>query len=477
MKNLFKRIAILLIVTLLAPTIFNLVPSLKGMTAAEAYAATQKATLGKSKVTIGVVSSPEYVIVNNQPETATYTYSSANKKIATVNEYGFINGVSKGKTTITVKEKNNGTITEIGKISVTVVGPAISKKSVDVGVNNYTYPPINYMNFEAVYKYKSSDTKIATVDEYGGITGLKLGKATISVTETYKGKTTKVGAFTINVTNGKITQKQIEIPVNQGPYTDIPIACRNYEATYKYKSANTKIATVNKDGYVTGVKEGTTTISVTETYNKKTVKVGSIKVKVVQPSLDPKVKSVDIGINSSNSFFNLFNINYYNINAEYTCESADTSIISTGSEVDQWGYENFLIKGVNYGTTTLTVYEKLGGKKRKVGTIKATVKDIPATDLYFYTYGFEEENGKLTKTYYLEEDYSGSSLMDYFSKEPYNSTTPILFTSGDESVVKVSENGVVTPIAEGQALVTVSCGKLNFEIYINVSPGYNEEYY
>lgn len=70
-----------------------------------------------------------------------------------------------------------------------------------------------------------------------------------------------------------------------GATVKIEINNKKDKATYSYKSSNTKVATVNKSGTVTGKKAGTAAITVTETYNKKKTEVGKLQV-TVQPDLD-----------------------------------------------------------------------------------------------------------------------------------------------------------------------------------------------
>lgn len=464
MKRFFQRIAILLVVTLLAPTLFSFIPSLDGLTSAQVSAKAAKAEIGSKEITVGIAGSPEYIFIKNMRDDAVYTYTSANKKIATVNEYGIIKGVAKGKTTIMVKETLNKKTTEVGKITVNVVGPKLHAKKMDVGIESGTYVQIDYMNWNAEYTYKSSDSKTVKVDQYGYITGVKYGKATVTVTEKYKGKSTKVGTITVNVVNGKLADKEITIPVSSYSSASVIIDCYNPKATYSYKSANSKIAKVSKSGEITGVKKGTTTIAVTETYNKKTVKLGSLTVKVVGASIDSSTKNIEIGINSTYYLTNVIYLKYANWDAVYTCKSSDESIVWAGQDADGYGYQ---IKGVGLGTATLTVYEEYKGEKSKVGTVKVTVKEIPVTDFSFNTYWLDEVDGKYVATFYMD-DYWSRNLYDYYYKYPYEATTPVTYASSDETVATVSEDGTLNLVGAGEAEITITCGKFSFKFTVIV---------
>lgn len=467
MNKRVKRIAILLILALLAPAFLSFVPSMKSLTTAEVSAATTRSKLGINKLTIGVNSSPEYVYIENYDGNATYTYSSSNKKVAVIGEYGTINGVSKGKATITVTEVLNGTETELGKIAISVVGAALYSKELKVGVKDGQYIFVNYSNNKAEYKFKSADTKTATVDKFGCVTGVKKGKTTISVTEILNGKTTKLGSVTVSVISAELAEKEFEVPVNQVGYYGVYLKYQNPDAVYKYKSAYTKILTVDKYGLITGIKVGSTTISVTETYNKKTVDVGTVKINVVEPYLDPVQGDVIIGINSSNYISDIAFIKYLNWEATYTCEAKDSSIVSTGYEENIWGDTNFKINGVSLGTTTLTIYETVKKVKRELGTIFVTVKEIPLNYFGFDSYAFEEVNGLPTKTFILGEN-SFDSIMYFFYTDPYNTTVPKIYTSNDEKIVTVDNQGVVTPVGPGTTTITASCGDTSYQLQVIV---------
>ena len=199
MKNLLKRIAVLLVIALLAPVVLPSVPMLNGLSNVEVYAASKSASVNLDSATIGIASSPEYIYIDNEKADAKYTITSKDKKIAKVNKYGEIIGVSLGKTTVNITEKYKGKVKTVGKVSITVVGPKFDAKEISIGVNDRRGIPIIYYNNKAKYTYKSSDSSIVKLDKYGLATGLKWGSADISVTETYKGKTTELGSIKVSV--------------------------------------------------------------------------------------------------------------------------------------------------------------------------------------------------------------------------------------------------------------------------------------
>jgi uncharacterized protein YjdB len=390
MKKLLKRIAVLLVIALIAPVVLPSIPLLKGLSSTDVYAATQKASLENKKATVGISSTPEYIYINNSNEDASYTFKSNDKKIATVNKYGDIKGVKKGSTTITVSEKYKGKTKTVGKVAVKVVGAKLITKELQVGANSYAqWIVIDYLNSKATYKFKSSDNKIATVDESGFVMGLKTGSADISISETYKGKTAKLG---------------------------------------------------------------------------------TVKVTVAGASISEDSKDVNLGVNSETALTGLISIENQNYEAEYTAESADTSIVTCESVTDpDTSEKSFVLKGAAVGTTTLTVYENYQGDKKALGTVNVTVKEIQVEDFTFYSDDLDTENGVPTITYYLDDlSPDWSSLQYLFEISPYNATTPVTCVSDKETVVKVDNDGNVTPVGEGTAKISVSCGKFTYDIQVIV---------
>jgi uncharacterized protein YjdB len=470
-----KRIAVLLCIVFIAPSILSCIPTLNMVSTASA--ASTKASLGITSGTIGVYSTPEYLYIEHYNSNATYTFTSSDSKIAIVDEYGIVTGVKKGKTTILVNETLNGETVKIGTYTANVVTASLYKEELNVGINSYGYVPIQFLNNKATYTYKSSDTSVLKVDKDGSLEGIKQGKATISVSETYNKKTTKIGSYTVNVIPAALGLKEVEVPVSDVSYNEVYIDYRNSKATYTFKSSDTKVVKVDKQGFITGVKEGSATITVSETYNKKTRKVGTLKVNVVGPYIHPDWRSIEIGINSSNYLSGLFYIAYQNYEATYTCESSDPAIVSVQNQVDAWGYSSYMVNGVSLGTATLTVYEEYNGNKKEIGTVKVTVKEFPIKEFYINPYYLEADKDALSIDYYLNYDYSYSSISYYFYIDPYNTTTPVTYTSSNEAVATVDEKGVVTPVSTGTTQITATCGEYKGSIEIVVKPAEDNPYF
>lgn len=453
MSKHLKRIAFLVIFTLVAPAIISFIPSVPSLTAKEVSAATLEST----PITVGINSSGEYVNLLNQNKSATYTYESADESIAKVTEYGWLVAVSKGSTTITVKETVNGVTTELGKVKVNVTGPQLAE-NMTVGLGSSETIPLNYTNWDAKYTVKSSNTKIVKVNKYNEAIGVKYGTAKLTVTEKCKGIKTKIGVITVKVAKASITDQELSIGVNSGD-TSISIDDRNAKAIYKFKAADKKIVKLSKDGYLTGLKRGSTTVKVTETNKKKTRTLGTVTVKVVGASIDPAYNSITISLNQTSSVEGLMNIRNQNFDATYTCQSSDNNIVYAGNIENEDGDSYFRIKGASSGTATLTVYEEYNGDKEKIGTVTANVIVVPITNLTLQMY--DDDDNLTTKKEYIEGERSYHSVSDYVEKEPYNASDEFTYSSSNEKIAAVDKNGYVTGVSEGSATITITCGKFS----------------
>ena len=143
---------------------------------------------------------------------------------------------------------------------------------------------------ETKLSYRSSNAKVAKVDENGLIVGLKPGNATITVkTSNNKKDTVKVRVIDPNVVDvvyGEvITETGVLVSgtvcVSDVVYVSTNVYPATAETSYSYTSSNKKVATIDKDGRITALKPGTVTIKI-KTANGKTT---SVKLKIVAQSV------------------------------------------------------------------------------------------------------------------------------------------------------------------------------------------------
>lgn len=119
------------------------------------------------------------------PITSLYkaTYTSSNKKVATVSKTGLITAKASGKAKITVKSgKKKAVITvNVAKTLPTKINGVLPAKTLKVKKSFTLTPKLYPAGSEAKITYTSSNKKVATVSAKGKVTAKKAGTAVITV--------------------------------------------------------------------------------------------------------------------------------------------------------------------------------------------------------------------------------------------------------------------------------------------------------
>ena len=136
-----------------------------------------------SSITVTPVTSKEKV-----------TYSSSNKKVATVSSKGVIKAKKAGTAKITIKSGNKKTVVtvKVTGVKTTNLSGVPAAKNVSKGKSFKIKAIATPKNTDEKITYKSSNKKVATVTSKGVVKGLKKGTATITVQSGSKKMTCKV---------------------------------------------------------------------------------------------------------------------------------------------------------------------------------------------------------------------------------------------------------------------------------------------
>lgn len=190
-------------------------------------------------------------------------WSSNKKKIASVNEFGEVTGLKKGKAVITAKigkKKYKATVTvKKRQIKINPAKTTIEK-------NQHIFLQLLNKKDEDQAVWTTSNDKVVIVAQSGEIAGVKPGKATIAA---QVGKQKAKAEITVKAKPLSLSETKIEMDEE----SDEALSINNYEnQKVEWSSSDKSIATV-ENGIIHAKKEGTVTITATIDKKDYTCKV------------------------------------------------------------------------------------------------------------------------------------------------------------------------------------------------------------
>ena len=241
-----------------------------------------------------------------KPDNATnknVTWSSSDTAVATVDSGGIVTAMKSGTTTITAKAGNvtaTCTVTVPKEVESVTINENLSLKVGENCALSVTILPVDAA--DKSLKWTSDTTSVATVDENGKVTAVAVGSAKITATSS-NGKNAvcnvTVAENKISVTEVSLNKTTLELTVEGTETLTATVKPDNAsDKSVSWTSSDTAIATVDTNGKVTGVKEGTATITATtKDGGKKAECKVTIKEKTteVSISLDKISASMKVG--------------------------------------------------------------------------------------------------------------------------------------------------------------------------------------
>ena len=390
---------------------------------------TPSTTIAKGETeTLSVIFYPD-----NTTDDRTIIWTSEDDTIAKV-ENGVVTAVGVGTTTIKAQVGTWEATCEV-EVNAPLKGITIDKNKVtlnkgtaeDTAKLNVIYNPTDTTDNKNVI-WTSKNQSVATVED-GVVTAVGAGTAIIEA---------KVGEFTATC------EVEVKVPLTGISIKDSTELIKNqsetlvvtYEPTdttddrtTKWTSSDETIAKVDENGKVIALKEGTATI---------TVQVGKFTAKC-----NVTVKEIKLeGIAIDNKIDTLLKDQSVQLSIIFTPENTtdDRTIVWTSSDetiavVD----ENGKVTGLKAGTTTITATSG-----NFTDSYELTVEEIALTGMEIVT-----ENATTSLK-------PGENLQLNINYLPGNTTDNrnVVYTSSDESILTVDENGKVTALKAGKVVVT-----------------------
>lgn len=194
-------------------------------------------------------------------------WQTDNKSVATVESNGNIKIVGKGSACINVTLKSNSKVNE--NIYIETINPTVFLNEYELNLkigDKYTIKANikDSNNIFPKYIWKSSNPKVASVDNNGNIIALKEGYTTISVREVYSGAYTECWVFVKSNGFKFVLLGSKEINLNKGQTFSLKyqFSTTNKNKKLVFISSNTKVAEISSSGIIKAVNKGTATITI-----------------------------------------------------------------------------------------------------------------------------------------------------------------------------------------------------------------------
>lgn len=302
------------------------------------------------------------------------SWSSTNSRVATVDSNGLVSAVGMGSATIIARTINDITYNInvlVGNYSKELRSILVTTNYITLAVSNSKQLAVAFTPADASNKnvfWTSSNPSVATVDKYGVVKAISPGSTIIKATSEDGGYTDTATIEVINY-NNIIEEKSIAFASSS--YTVgigstkslIPIITPS-NATFKsvrFESSNPSIATVDENGVVRGLKEGT--VSITATTNRNRLKATTTIIVKYINATSVKVNTTNVNLGKNETFTLVATVLPSDATNKKVSYSVSNSNIAT---IDA----NGIITGKNTGTATITITPSEGNPATVLVNVK-----------------------------------------------------------------------------------------------------------
>lgn len=348
------------------------------------------------------------------------TYSVGNSKIARVDSNGKVTALGYGNTYVTAKSKYGSakTLVKVERIPATGVKLNTDKRVITYGKTSQLKATVYPANASQAVTWRTGNTKIATVDKTGKVTAKSCG-LTWLYAKTANGKEAKALIKVIQAPAfAEINSDKTIVAVGKTAQLKANVYPATANQTVTWRTGNTKIATIDKNGKITAKSIGMTWVYA-KTINGQETKA---LVKVVPQSTSVKLNT-------------------------------DKRIITVGmsSQIKATVYPNDANQAVTWrtGTPSIATVDKNG---------KVTAKSVGLTWLYAKTTDGKEARALIKVIpqpagVKLDADKKtlkkGTSYTFKATVTPTNANQAVTWRTGTPSIATVDKNGKVTAKSEG----------------------------
>ena len=421
------------------------------------------------------------------PEQATVTtleWSTSDDKVATVSTDGTVTPVGLGKATITATATDGNDVSATCSVTVTAPIDGNFEFEFDESVtgdkdgitlmlgDTYTFVPKaqdGYVLPDNI-TWSSDNESVVSVDDNGTVTAKALGEATVTATAQVNGQTVttdcQVKVIPVPATSIEINVENVTLLVGQSYKLTATIEPEN--TTYPdvtWASDSDTVATVGEDGTVTAVSAGTANITATcgdvsatcavivktLTSDDVTVTPGSGTTEGDDDSSNADNTSEGGSLSGNDLTLRVGQTSAISLSVktdsdvaptfEWTLAVGSSEVVTMTVNADDTKTATF--KGLAIGKTTYTVKRTNTSDAIVTGNI-TVIAENPITSLTI-----EPIEIKIAK--------NAQPVQLTATVTPDDATEATLkWTSSDESIATVDEDGLVTPVSVGECEITAA---------------------
>ncbi len=364
-------------------------------------------------------------------------WSSSNPEVATVNENGLVTaGLIKGETIITVSATDGSGVTAECKVTVDLKVKELSFTESEITIEpEQTYQIQTTITpdgaFNKALSWISHNESVATVDENGKVTAVAVGTANISATTTDGSDLMAVCKVNVVKLVKSITVSPNTATVKQGDTLMLTATVLPEDATdasVTWSSSNPEVATVSSEGLVTTLSAGNAIIKATANDGTE---ISDRCVLLVAPLVSEiTLSDSEIGLEPGDTKQLTVTVSPTDAFQKDVIWSSDNEAVAT---VD----ENGLVTALSVGEANVSATTLDGSNLTAtcMVTVSKFVTSIAITP------------GDATLT-------DGETLHLTVSVLPDDAThKDVIWTSSNEDVVSVDDNGMITALYGGSAII------------------------
>ena len=372
----------------------------------------------------------------NTTDNKTVDWESSNPEIVSIDSTGKITGKKGGTAKITATVGNVKAEKEV-KVVVPIESVSLSgDDSILKGETKRLTATINPEDTtdDKTITWSSDNENVLFVDQNGQIRGIKEGTANVKAVVAGKETTKQITVNEIHINSIAIDgDQEFEMIKNQTKNLSVTINPENTtdDKGVVWKTNNEEVARVDNDGKVTALKEGEATITATVGTNETSVKINVKEIhinSVVINELDDEFTRGDEFKFSAT--YTPENTTDENKTVEWSSSNADVGTI------DQEG--NFV--ALKEGTTKITA---------KIGNIKAE-REVTVIENHVGDFKLLQEEGEVLNIGNTQK------LVTVVNPENCTDAYTIKYSSSDEAIATVDENGNVTALKDGKVVITAT---------------------